>query len=278
MRKSIQIKYDALFQLKCRLAAEAGFSEIAVNFTPILDKTESEWDAITDHIGGILADHGLRCGQIHPYYYDLRVSSECREERCEFAMKQSVKAAGKLGASWCTFHPRTSVTSGYSSRVAKKDNQRDFLTYLEVAHRYGTGIAAENLPVFGGMRPVMPFYSSDPEDLLELVDSIDDERMGVCWDFGHANLMHFDMANAIRLLGSRIQCTHVHNNMRREDDHLPPDQGNIDWKRAIGALREVGYTGALTLETHCQYDDPTVLAAFARYNYGCLVWLEELFK
>ena len=278
MKKSIQIAYDELFPLKCTLAAKAGFRDVAVNFTPVLDKSESEWDAITEHIGTVLAENGLSCNQIHPYYYDLRISSEIREERCEFAMKQSVKAAAKLGAAWCTFHPRSAVSRGFSVKAALEDNRRDLGSYLEVAHKYGTGIAAENLPIFDGIRPVMPFYSSNPEDLCELVDGFADEKMGVCWDFGHANLMCFDMAEKIRLVGSRIKCTHVHNNMKNFDDHLPPDQGNIDWEKAMAALHEVGYTGALTLETHCQYAATPVLEAFVKYNYGCLAWLETLFQ
>ena len=278
MKKSIQICFDELFELKCALAAGAGFRDVAVNFTPVFDKSESEWDAITEKIGGILADNGLSCNQIHPYYYDLRISSEIREERYEFAMKQSVKAAAKLGAAWCTFHPRSAVSKGFSTKAAFEDNREDLSASLEVAHRYGTGIAVENLPIFDGIRPVMPFYSSNPEDLCELVDSFADKQMGVCWDFGHANLMCMDMADAIRLVGSRIQCTHVHNNFQRFDDHLPPDQGNIPWDKALAALHAVGYTGALTLETHCHYTEPMVLDAFVKYNYGCLTWLETFFK
>lgn len=278
MKKSIQIQYDDLFALKCRLASEAGFRHVAVNYTQVLDKNEKEWDLLTEEIGEILAKNSLSCNQIHPYYYDLRISSELREEKYEFAMKQSVKAAAKLGADWCTFHPRSAVSKGFSSKAALEDNRRDLGSYLEVAHKYGTGIAAENLPTFNGMCPVMPFYSCDPDDLCELVDSFGDDRMGICWDFGHANLMYFDMAEKIRALGSRIKCTHVHNNDQTKDSHLPPDQGTIDWKSAIGALYEVGYTGALTLETHCQYTDADILAAFVKYNYGCLCWLEGFFK
>ena len=42
MQKAIQIAYDELFKLKCQLAAKADFRHIAVNYTPILYKTEDE--------------------------------------------------------------------------------------------------------------------------------------------------------------------------------------------------------------------------------------------
>jgi hypothetical protein len=39
MIKAIQIPYNALFPLKCRLAAEAGSTHIAVNFTEVTATT-----------------------------------------------------------------------------------------------------------------------------------------------------------------------------------------------------------------------------------------------
>ncbi|MBQ3221248.1 MAG: sugar phosphate isomerase/epimerase [Clostridia bacterium] len=276
MRKSIQIGYDGLFALKCALAAKVGFKEISLNCSEVLDKSESEWEAIAEDIRAILEKNGLHCSQSHPYYYDLLLSSEITEERYEFAMKQAIITSAKLGAQWCVFHPRSSITSGFSVKRSLEDNKCRFGEYLELAVKHGTGIAAENLPVFDGIIPVMPFYSSNPEDLIALVDSFNDEKMAICWDFGHANLMCFDQAEKIREVGKRLQCTHVHNNFRVRDDHLTPDQGDIPWGKVMKAVREIGYTGALTLETHCRYDTPALLESFAKHNYACLEFLESL--
>lgn len=278
MKKAIQIGYNELFEEKCKYASMAGFPYIAVNFTSVLNKTEYEWEQITENIQTILDRYNLKCIQTHPYYYDLRLSSEIWEEPYEFAIKQAIIAGGKLGATWNALHPRSSVSSGFRASKAHEDNHRYISDYLEFAVKYNTGIAVENLPIFHDIVPVMPFYSCNYEDLMVLVDSFHDPHVGICWDTGHAHLMHFDQADAIRTVGDRIKCTHIHNNFRNDDNHLPPDSGSIPWDKVMPALASTGFDGALTLETHCCYPDPDLLKSFARYNYECLVYLEKLAK
>ena len=276
MKKAIQIPYNDLFEKKCEYAKDAGFNHISVNFYGMLGKNEFDWKKAIEHIQGILSRCDVECVQTHPYYYDLRLSSEIIEEECEFAIKQAVIATGELGAKWCALHPRSSITSGFSVKKSLEDNRRDFSGYLEIAKKHNTGIAAENLPIFMGLWPAMPFYSSDYYDLCELVDSFNDSSAGICWDTGHAHLMRFDQPEAIKYLGERIKCTHIHNNNRKEDGHFPPDNGNIEWDKVMAAFASVGYDGPLTLETHCQYPIEDLLRNFARHNFGCLEYLEKL--
>ena len=90
--------------------------------------------------------------------------------------------------------------------------------------------------------------------------------------------MHFDQAEAIKFMGNRIKCTHVHNNFCHDDDHLPPDNGNIQWNKVMSALYSTGFEGPLTLETHCRYDDLELLRSFARHNFECLRFIEQFAK
>lgn len=278
MKKAIQIAYNALFEKKCEFAAKGGFKYISVNFTEIMDKTQDDWDAVIEDIESILDKTGIKCIQSHPYYYDLLLSSEIVKEECEFAIKQAIRASGKLGAKWCAIHPRTSITGGFCRSKSFEGNKKSFSEYVECAYKYNTGIAAENLPIFPHLCPSMPFYSSDYEDLCILVDSFADEKIGVCWDTGHAHLMSFEQADAIKTIGNRIKCTHIHNNFREQDLHLSPENGTIEWDKVMGAFRETGYTGPLTLETHCRYTDDGLMQSFARHNYACLEYLERLFE
>lgn len=276
MQKAIQIPYNDRFALKCRLASAAGFRHISVSLYEMLGKTQDEWDRGTEDICRILDETGLACVQTHPYYYDLRISSEIEREDCEFAIRQAIVTGGRLGAGWCALHPRSSLTTGRYAKQSLEDNRRAFDGYLELAVRSGTGIAAENLPIFHDIVPVIPFYSNSYDDLCELVDSFSDTHMGICWDFGHANLMHMDQTEALRYMGKRIRCTHVHNNFGDSDRHLTPDQGNVPWEKIMPALAATGYDGPLTLEVHCCYADRDLLASFARHSHACLVYLESL--
>ena len=123
-----------------------------------------------------------------------------------------------------------------------------------------------------------PLFSHNAEHLIGLVDSLNCDSIGVCWDFGHANLLFAQQQQMIRALGKRIKCTHVHNNWGVHDDHATPIYGNIKWDAVMPALAEIGYSGPLTLETHCWYDDNALLHSFARHNYDSLLYLEGLMK
>ncbi len=203
----------------------------------------------------------------------MLLSLEQKQENLEFAIKQAIAASGMLGANWVAMHPRSAVTNGYSTKKALEGNKEVFCEYLDIAKKYNTGIAIENLPTFDGIVPIAPFYSSNPDDLMDLVDSFKDDKVGICWDTGHANLMSMNQAEKIQMLGHRIKCTHIHNNFGSRDHHLPPDQGNIPWQEVMQAFKDIEYKGALTLETHCCYTDKLLLESFAKHNFECLQYL-----
>ena len=276
MKKAIQIAYNEFFSDKCQYASESGFRYIAVNYTQINGKTEREWNEITEDIEKTLDKNGLKCIQSHPHYYHPFLSSENIDDELEFSMRQAIISSAKLGAEYCVFHPRTATSSAYRLSKSLEDNRKWFSSLLECALKHGTGIAAENLPIFPSTDQILPLFSSNCEHLSELVDYFNDDRMGVCWDFGHANLVAGDQAVSIRFLGSRIKCTHVHNNYGHSDDHAPPIYGNIEWRRIMPALADTGYKGPLTLETHCDYINSDLLRSFAKHNYDSLVYLEAL--
>ncbi len=275
MQKSIQIAYDGSFEKKCKFAALAGFKHISVNFNDTIDRSAENWAKAPENIIRIMEDCGLECVQTHLPYYDLRLSAEILDDEMEDAMKNSIEVSGRIGAPWCVYHPRTAINDGYRASAALEINKRVISKYLEWATAANTGIALENLPIFPPIIPVMPFYASDYDDLCILHDSFDCKNISICWDTGHANMMDFNQADAIRYVGKRIKCTHIHNNFKRDDYHLTPDNGNIKWDEVMSAFKEIGYDGPLTLETHCLYVDDEMLKAFAKYNFACLEYLER---
>ena len=277
MKKAIQIAYNDRFALKCKYASEAGFKDIAVSFNNILDKSEDEWKRLTEEISAVLEENKLGCVQSHLHVYDLMMSSEMPDERSELAIRQSIIATSALGGKYGVYHPLSSITTGFDVKTSFDDNRRLLSGFLDTAINCGVGIAVENIPIFPDC-PHLKFYTSDYKDLAELTDSFGDEHICVCWDFGHANLMKLDQSEALCYLGGRVKCVHLHNNFGFHDDHGTPDVGTLDWYSVMPTLGEIGYEGALTLETHCRYDEPTLLNSFARHNYTCAQFLEGLVK
>ncbi len=70
---------------------------------------------------------------------------------------------------------------------------------------------------------------------------------GICLDLGHAFLMG-DLVDAIEMVSGELVTTHVHDNRGKDDEHLAPFEGRIDWPTALMSLQKVGYDGTILFE------------------------------
>jgi sugar phosphate isomerase/epimerase len=95
---------------------------------------------------------------------------------------------------------------------------------------------------------VIPNRLSTAEQLVRLIeDELELPDVGVCFDFGHAQLAG-DLLDAIETLSGHVLTTHVHDNRGRTDDHLVPFEGKIQWEAGLMALQKIGYEGVLMFE------------------------------
>lgn len=60
-------------------------------------------------------------------------------------------------------------------------------------------------------------------------------NMNYCFDAGHAHMAN-GIESEFELMKERIRSTHLHDNDGKQDSHLFPTQGSIDWARAIRLL------------------------------------------
>ena len=93
-------------------------------------------------------------------------------------------------------------------------------------------------------------------------------RTGICLDFGHAHLMG-DVADAVETVAEHIISTHVHDNHGRDDEHLAPYRGSIDWDQALVTMQKIGYEGTYLMELAGTGDVASVLedARRARHRF-----------
>lgn len=138
------------------------------------------------------------------------------------------------------------------------DNQRNAAVrsldeICRLAEPLGVRIAVE----------VIPNRLSDAGSLVELLETeIDSPKVGICLDFGHAHLMG-DVADAIETVSEHIISTHIHDNHGREDEHLVPYLGTIDWNLALVTMQKIGYDGTYLMEL-AGMDRPTAVLEEAR--------------
>ncbi len=146
-----------------------------------------------------------------------------------------------------------------AEQVPPRDNQpaaarRSVETLVEMAARVGVQVALEVIP--------NPLSSADALSRL-IEDELDGVDVGVCLDYGHANLMG-DLGEAIETLSGHLWTTHVHDNGGRRDEHLVPFAGSIDWDAAMMETQKIGYDGVLMLEVGDTGDPVDVLRRSAK--------------
>lgn len=162
------------------------------------------------------------------------------------ALHRSIEITASLGAKIVIIHPVT---------FADSDIQREFNLNLYERLRptlraYGVKAALENM--FGRDNTAKKFTQaacSDPIQFNEYLDSLGYDDFTACLDTGHCGLVGFAAADMIRIIGhERLGCLHIHDNNFENDLHSLPYLYKMDWKAICSALREINYSGDLTLE------------------------------
>lgn len=74
-------------------------------------------------------------------------------------------------------------------------------------------------------------FEDSPEILSELIEEVNDNRLKICLDIGHAFCnSKTSIENWIENLNSKIGFVHLHNNNGIVDEHLGLNNGKIDYK------------------------------------------------
>ncbi|MBO3839807.1 MAG: sugar phosphate isomerase/epimerase [Thermoproteota archaeon] len=124
----------------------------------------------------------------------------------------------------------------------KLANIRFFKEVSKYASDYGVKVAVENRLENG--------YCSLPKDLIELIDSVGSDYLGICFDTGHACVNRLNMESTLETIREFLIATHIHDNNGFEDQHLPPMMGSINWSNLIKAFSKINYRKPLILEIH----------------------------
>jgi len=95
---------------------------------------------------------------------------------------------------------------------------------------------------------VIPNELSTAASLVAMLEGdLDAPHAGICLDFGHAHLMG-DVADAVETAAEHLIATHVHDNRRKDDEHLVPYQGSINWDVALMTMQKIGYDRTYLME------------------------------
>jgi sugar phosphate isomerase/epimerase len=110
-------------------------------------------------------------------------------------------------------------------------------TLIPFARARGVKLALENIPN----------ELSAVERMRRFLEDAGLKEVGLCFDVGHSQL-RAQPATEIRDGGPWIVSTHLHDNHGKQDEHLLPFDGNVDWPGVLEALEAIEYRGNLILE------------------------------
>ena len=219
-----------------------GFVDVETDFFKLpIDEFEKELLAQK----ALITSHGLVVSQAHaPWRYPVQdATPEGRAFWCE-AMKKSIFGTHVLGAHRFIVHP----LMPYFDRADHPEevlslNEAFFAELADYAKQYDVNVCVENLPF-----PLYPLTTV--EQVCAIVDKLDRENLKVCLDTGHAAIFFGkSIGDAVRYIGQRLEAVHIHDNMGKEDEHLIPGDGIIDWDGFAAALKDIGFSGVISLET-----------------------------
>lgn len=273
-------------QESIRRLHKAGYRDVDINFNLMskrdLELSQENWLEWAEETGQLIKDLGMTAHQCHvPFYNVLEPKVISNSEHTELIISRALVAAGKMGVTRAVIHPGTHFGEN-SQKKNLLDNAEYLKPRLDAAAEQGISIAIENLFDRKDKWNFPRKFAGSTDSLLELCALLEQDHpnIGICWDFGHANIQGYDQVQAIHMIGSRLIATHVCDNFGVVDDHLLPYMGNIQWAPIMHALRDIHYQGCFAFEAHRMTNNmpEDMVDTMLRYSYelGChLVSLAE---
>jgi sugar phosphate isomerase/epimerase len=217
--------------------------------------------AAIDALAKWLSDTGLRLNSIHAPMaasflngqwgesYSNAVSDASKRQAAVREAQAALQIAGRIPFDVLVVHlgtPTVRSQAGDNSRGAALKSAEEIVA---AAEPLGVRVALE----------VIPNDLSSAASLVSMIEQdLDAKPVGVCLDFGHAHMMG-DVADAVETAAEHLIATHVHDNHRRDDEHLVPYRGTINWDMALITMQKIGYDGTYLMELAMSDQPATVL-------------------
>ena len=213
------VSYFPILDSMKRLKA-VGFDAVDLNVSdagqPFFRLGDDDWKEWMQEVAALSQELNLPITQSHAPFYNALEPESKKSVPVGADDPRAIEASGMAKVPWIVMHPGTYPDDAPDFRESKRRNYEYFMPYLELADRFGCGIAIENMADgFSTHRRPGGVYCSTHVELCDLVDSFHVSNVGICWDFGHANLMGIDQREALRVMGKRLKATHVADKLRQ---------------------------------------------------------------
>ena len=160
-----------------------------------------------------------------------------------------------LGIDKIVVHPIMPCSYYGNEKMIYDANIEFYRALAPLAKTNGVKIAIENMwQTDKRSGVIVDQILADPYELARMYDDLKDlECFTVCLDLGHVALCRREPEDAIRILGDRLGCLHIHDVDYKSDLHTLPGTSKINWDNVCHALADVGYDGEFNMEADSFY-------------------------
>ncbi len=206
------------------------------------------------HIKRVLEDLSLTPHSIHAPIdgVDLSAQSLHIRRRSIELLVETMEYCRALECPLLVVHPTHTDSLNIGYEAMRRNSIMSFEELAKRAEELEVKIAVENMIDKGNGR-----FGSRVTELREILEAAQSPYLGICIDTGHINLLkpRVSQKREIEQAGKYLWSLHIHDNDGRRDLHLPPGDGNIEWRQVIAGLKEVNYQGPFMMEIHERLDD-----------------------
>lgn len=181
-------------------------------------------------------------------------------ERYSRDVRAGIDAAAKMCIPLAVIHPIALHEKRFGANVWARANMEFLTPICEYAREKGVKLCIENM-ASSCEGDGDHLFGCTAAEILSLADALD---VGVCWDFGHANISGRPTEDVL-CLKNRLLTVHAHDNNGYTDSHLMPFDGKIDWDAVADLLARIEYNGYINIEVRA-WDVPS--DAHVREEFG----------
>lgn len=272
-------------------ASQNGFKALEVPCDPPTSKknrhlaVESFTNADAEKLKSLLQRYNLTISAIGNYSNNLDQNLSARESSISH-LRKIIDAAFLLGVQ------NVGTFVGRDNTKTIEQNVELAKTVMTPVIRYagdkGINVVIENCPMQGWHPESLPgqiFYS--PEIWKALFDAIGEKNFGLNFDPSHLYWQQIDYVQAVKDFRARIFHTHAKDTEILQDGlnkygtfgkmlnkksawdngwwlYRIPGFGSVDWKKYFAALKEINYTGVVSIE----HEDPSFSGTEVLFKEG----------
>ena len=246
------------FKLGIKRLEDSKFSYANLNFFEIQELLNKDnYEDIFGDLINFLKDSSITFNIAHaPIHYPFFFNTYYKRDDIDILKNRILKSldiSKEVGVKRIVIHVGTYLVEDYNYDIDKsiEHNIKYLEPFVEKAIENNILIAIENGTQMEKDEPLFRNTAPYIDELIKIVEyynkKYNKEVLGICFDFGRANVGKLDMYNEIVKIGNKLIVTHIHDNYGT-DSHNQPFDGTINWDDVRKALTDINYNGELTSE------------------------------